>query len=164
MSNILMLVLIFGIRVYSFAHIFLRFVSDLLTLLHHHLRVLCWCSLLLGLCGLCLSSLMSVLCARGESRQLLREYIYLGILVYGRCLCTSGAASYLFLPRAALKPRRTPLRVSGGARCVTYRQPDHSSGFVMKGQCGAAAVACVFRVQSVTLRGAGRMPKMGLLR
>lgn len=33
----------------------------------------------------------------------------------------------------------------------------------MKGQCGAAAVACVFRVQSITLRGAGRMPKMGLL-
>lgn len=50
-----------------------------------------------------------------------------------------------------------------GARRVTYRQPDHSSGFVMKGQCGAAAVACVFRVQSIILRGVGRMPKMGLL-
>lgn len=50
-----------------------------------------------------------------------------------------------------------------GARRVTYRQPDHSSGFVIKGQCGAAAVACVFRVQSITLCVAGRMPKMGFL-
>lgn len=108
-------------------------------------------------------SYVRIMRTRGESRQLLREYIYLGILVYGRCLCTRGAVSYLFLPRATLKPRRTHLRVSGGARCVTYRQPDHSSGFVMKGQCGAVAVACVFRVQSITLRGAGRMPKMGLL-
>lgn len=140
----------------------LGFVSDLLTLLHHYLRVLCGCSLLLGLCGLCLSSLMSVLCTRGVSRG--NYYGSIFNLVY----CYMDAAyvhvARQVLPRAALKARRTPLRVSGGARCVTYRQPDHSSGFVMKGQCGAAAVACVFRVQSITLRDAGRMPKMGLLR
>lgn len=139
--NILMLVPIFGIRLYSFAHgIYFKVYFWLLTL-----SVFCGCSLLLELCGLYLSSLISILCARGVSRGNYYGSRFTLVYICTLLMHTRRGKLLVFItcrfkasPHCPSSERRRSKKgafYARGARHVTFKQPDHSSGFVMKGQC-----------------------------